>query len=156
MDYSPPGSSVHGILQVIILEWVACPPPGDLANPDTEPVATSPALAGRFFTTSTTWKATTWEGFIQLFEAQFSLPNFLFPSESHLRDFSLSSSNQGVEKTFLNKRNYNAFQNGIPKCDLKGITQDINILPIITETENARSEKEFRNHFIENAYFVHR
>ena len=23
MDYSPPGSSVHGILQVRILEWVA-------------------------------------------------------------------------------------------------------------------------------------
>ena len=25
MDYSPPGSSVHGILQVRILEWVAIP-----------------------------------------------------------------------------------------------------------------------------------
>jgi len=27
VDYSPPGSSVHGILQAIILEWVAisCP-----------------------------------------------------------------------------------------------------------------------------------
>ena len=24
-DYSPPGSSVHGILQAIILEWVAIP-----------------------------------------------------------------------------------------------------------------------------------
>ena len=28
MDYSPPGSSVHGILQTIILEWLPCPPPG--------------------------------------------------------------------------------------------------------------------------------
>ena len=25
MDYSPPGSSVHGILQIRILEWVAIP-----------------------------------------------------------------------------------------------------------------------------------
>ena len=25
MDYSPPGSSVHGILQATILEWVAVP-----------------------------------------------------------------------------------------------------------------------------------
>ena len=27
MDYSPPGSSVHGILQTRILEWVAMPFP---------------------------------------------------------------------------------------------------------------------------------
>ena len=33
MDYSLPGSSVHGILQARILEWVAFPPPGDLPNP---------------------------------------------------------------------------------------------------------------------------
>jgi len=30
MDCSPPSSSVHGILQAKILEWVAMPPPGDL------------------------------------------------------------------------------------------------------------------------------
>ena len=35
-----------------------CPLPGDLPNPGTEPVGlTSPALAGRFFTTSDTWEA---------------------------------------------------------------------------------------------------
>ena len=33
------------------------PPPGDLPNPGIEPASlTSPALAARFFTTSTTWK----------------------------------------------------------------------------------------------------
>ena len=32
-----------------------CPPPGDLPDPGMEP--TSPALAGRFFTTSFTWEA---------------------------------------------------------------------------------------------------
>ena len=34
-----------------------CPPPGDLPNPGIKPTAlTSPALAGRFFPTSATWK----------------------------------------------------------------------------------------------------
>ena len=58
MDCSPPDSSVHGILQAGILEWVAMPPPGDLPDAGIEPVSlTSPALAGRFFTASATWKA---------------------------------------------------------------------------------------------------
>ena len=48
MDCSPQGSSVHGILQASILEWVAFPSPGDLPDPSIEP--TSLALAGRFFT----------------------------------------------------------------------------------------------------------
>ena len=35
-----------------------CPPPGDLPNPGIEPISLmSPAMAGRFFTTSTTWEA---------------------------------------------------------------------------------------------------
>ena len=34
-----------------------CPPPGDLPDPGMEPKSlTSPALAGRFFTTSVTWE----------------------------------------------------------------------------------------------------
>ena len=47
-DCSPPGSSVHGISQVRILEWVVMPSLGDLLDPGIEPV--SPALAGGFFT----------------------------------------------------------------------------------------------------------
>ena len=42
MDCGPPGSSVHGIPQARILEWVAMPLPGDLPNPGIEPG--SPAL----------------------------------------------------------------------------------------------------------------
>jgi len=35
-----------------------CPPPGDHPDPDIEPKSlTSPALAGRFYTTSTIWEA---------------------------------------------------------------------------------------------------
>ena len=57
-DCSPPGSSVHGILQARILEGVAMPPPGDLPDPGIKPAfLKSPALADRFFTTSTTWEA---------------------------------------------------------------------------------------------------
>ena len=48
MDCSLPDFSVRGIFPVIILEWVAIPPPGDLIDPGVEPV--SPALAGMFFT----------------------------------------------------------------------------------------------------------
>ena len=45
MDGSPQGSSVLGISQARILEWVAIPPPGDLPHPGTEPTSPmSPAL----------------------------------------------------------------------------------------------------------------
>ena len=36
VDCSPPGSSVHGILQARILEWVAIPFSGDLPDPEGE------------------------------------------------------------------------------------------------------------------------
>ena len=56
MDCSPPGSSIHGILQARILE-LPCPPPGKLPNPGTEPTSlTSPALASGFFTIRATWE----------------------------------------------------------------------------------------------------
>ena len=42
VDCSPPGSSVHGILQARILEWVAFPSTGDLPNPEIK--SGSPAL----------------------------------------------------------------------------------------------------------------
>jgi len=41
-------------------QWsgLPCSPPGDLPDPGIEPTSLmSPALAGRFFTTSATWKA---------------------------------------------------------------------------------------------------
>ena len=52
MDCSPPGSSVHGILQVRIWSGLPFPPPVDLLNPGTETESpASLALEGRFFTT---------------------------------------------------------------------------------------------------------
>ena len=35
--FCSPGSSVHGILQARVLEWVAIPSPGDLPDPGIEP-----------------------------------------------------------------------------------------------------------------------
>ena len=51
MDCSPPDSSV-GVSRQEYWSGLPCPPPGDLPNPGME--TTSPALAGRFLTTSTT------------------------------------------------------------------------------------------------------
>ena len=59
VDCSSPGSSVHGILQARILEWVAMPFsrgsswPRDLTSLS----LTSHALTGRFFITRATWEA---------------------------------------------------------------------------------------------------
>ena len=39
MDCSPLGSSLHGILQTKILEWVAMPFPGDLPDSEIEPMS---------------------------------------------------------------------------------------------------------------------
>ena len=41
MDYSLPGSFVHGILQGRILEWVPISPPGSLPNLGIEPRSSS-------------------------------------------------------------------------------------------------------------------
>ena len=50
MDYSSLGSSVHGILQARILEWVAMPPSGDLPNAGIELASLmSPSLARGVF-----------------------------------------------------------------------------------------------------------
>ena len=57
VDSSPSGSSVHGILQARVLEWVPSPPPGDFPHPGIELTSLTPSTKGRFFTTSATWEA---------------------------------------------------------------------------------------------------
>ena len=57
-DCSLPGSSVFGILWQEYRSRLPCPPSGDLPDSGFKPMSlTSPALAGRFFTTSDTWKS---------------------------------------------------------------------------------------------------
>ena len=47
VDCSLTGSSVHGILQARVLEWLPFPPAGDFSDPGIEPKSLlSPTLAG--------------------------------------------------------------------------------------------------------------
>ena len=58
VDCSPPGSSIHGILQERVLEWAAISSSRDLPEPGIKPTSLMfPSLACGFFTTSATWKA---------------------------------------------------------------------------------------------------
>ena len=58
IDCSPPGSSVHGILQANILECIAVSSSRDLPDPGIKLASLmSLALADGFFTTSATWEA---------------------------------------------------------------------------------------------------
>ena len=69
MDCSPSGSSVCGILQARILEWVAISFSRGSSWPrDWTHVSVSPALEGEFLTTNTTWEARLYcTGYIALF-----------------------------------------------------------------------------------------
>ena len=57
MDCNPPGSSVHGILQARILEWVAIPFSRGSSWP--RDLTYVSCFAGRFFTIWATWEAHT-------------------------------------------------------------------------------------------------
>ena len=58
MHCSPPASSVNGILQARILEWVAMRFSRGSSRPGVEPPSLmSSALEGVFFTTTATWEA---------------------------------------------------------------------------------------------------
>ena len=77
MDCSPPGSSVHGILQARILEWVAIPfSRGSFWPRDRIRVS---CTAGRFFTTWATREDRWCGSFVQV-----SLPALLFQHLQHL------------------------------------------------------------------------
>ena len=60
VDCSLPCSSVHGLLQTRILEWVAISFSRESSSPGIEPTSLmSAALAGGFFTTIVSWEAIT-------------------------------------------------------------------------------------------------
>ena len=70
MDYSLPGSSVRGIFQARILEWVAI----SYSRGSSQP--TSPALEGGFFTTEPPGKPTLKAGSLN----HFGTPSFCTPN----------------------------------------------------------------------------
>ena len=59
MDCSLPGSSIHGILQTRILEWVAMPSSKGSSQPRT--LTQVSCIAGRFFTPELPGKANKWQ-----------------------------------------------------------------------------------------------
>ena len=76
MDYSPPGASVHGVVQTRILEWVAISFSREFPDPGMEfPSLTFPELAGGFFTTSATWETQhrRWKCFNMILALVFSI-----------------------------------------------------------------------------------
>ena len=74
VDCSPPGSSVHGILQARILEWVAISFSRNLPNSGIEPL--SPALAGRFFTTEPPEKPISIRTYIHIYTQTHTISSF--------------------------------------------------------------------------------
>ena len=55
IDYNPPGSSIHRILQTRILEWIAMPSSSGFSRPRAGTYASYVSCIGRwFFTTSAT------------------------------------------------------------------------------------------------------
>jgi len=57
MDCSPPSSSVHGILQARILEWVAISSSMASSGPSDQTQVSDVSYIGRqFFTTRVTWE----------------------------------------------------------------------------------------------------
>ena len=58
MDYGPSGSSSMGFSRQEYWSGLSCPSSRDLPKPRIKPASLlSPAVAGRFFTTSTTWES---------------------------------------------------------------------------------------------------
>ena len=58
VDSSPQAPLSIGFSRQEYWSGLPCYPPGDLPDPGVEPTSlTSPALAGKFFTTSATWEA---------------------------------------------------------------------------------------------------
>ena len=79
MYCSPPGSSVHGILQAIMLEWIAMPFSRGSSQPrDWSCVSFVSCIAGRFFTNCATPGASS-DSFLSPTSTRFSC----FPSECH-------------------------------------------------------------------------
>ena len=63
MDRTPPGSSVHGIFQVRILEWVAIPISRGSSQPRDRTWVSH--IAGRFLTIWATMEAWSWESLLK-------------------------------------------------------------------------------------------
>ena len=90
MDYSPPGSSGHGIFQARIVDWVAIFSSGNLPDPGIKLASLlSPVLTGGFFTSCATWEDH------HLWRGSFNWSGWMKPRHWHFPKSSLSSDSNG-------------------------------------------------------------
>ena len=85
-DCSPPGSSVHGILQARILEWVVIPFPRGSTPPRGQTLVS--CIAGGFFTVWATERPSSWAKFY-LYPKKFLSTSAKYLQRKHLSDFTL-------------------------------------------------------------------
>ena len=76
MDYRPPGSSLHGVLQARILEWVAIPFSRGSSQPRDQTWVS--CIAGRFFTVWATREDQWFENEVIKVSWMFSVADFTF------------------------------------------------------------------------------
>ena len=98
MDHSPPGSSVHGILQARFLEWIAMPSSRGSSRPRDPTQVSYISCTGGFFTTSTTSEAPQQLGCHFLFQRIFPTQE-LNPGLLHCRWILYRLNHQGSPKT---------------------------------------------------------
>ena len=99
ISYSPPGSTVHGILQARILEWVAIIFSRGSSWPrDQTWISYVSCIAGGFFTTGTIWEACKMSNIFSRLKSHLPWipkrpqpPCFLFPSGYSLSVSSIAS-----------------------------------------------------------------
>ena len=83
-----------------------CPPPGDLPHPGIEPVSlTSPAVAGRFFTTRTTWEAPS-KSIPSLFFTQHCIMKLYIPYQEFLEIMIVGGGGHSILKDGSHSVNY--------------------------------------------------
>ena len=96
MDCSLPGSSINGVFQARVLEWVAISNSRGSSRPRVKPASSElPALAGGLFTTTITWEALKPSHFFRkvkgLFLVTVSTPQKLSEVSSHVGHYSFPS-----------------------------------------------------------------
>ena len=103
MDCSPSGSTVHGILQARILEWVSCPPSGGSSHPRDQIWVS--CIAGRSFTAESLGKTSVITGVFIKQKQQTRLYRTWWDNESSLEGCDHESRNSSSHQRLEEARN---------------------------------------------------
>ena len=103
MDCSLLASSVYGILQARVLECVAMLSSRGLSpNPGIEPeFLKSPALAGMFFTTSTTWELLHIQNIYTHIQILYTYPEYIYMEYTCISRISIHIQNIYISRIYL-------------------------------------------------------